>query len=37
MRIAKLVKEKEIIVNMFAGVGCFSIIISHNSKASRIY
>lgn len=37
MRIAKLVKNGEIIVNMFAGVGCFSIVIAKNSNASKIY
>ena len=37
MRVAKLVKDGEVIVNMFAGVGCFSIIIAKYSKASRIY
>ncbi|MEM1565892.1 MAG: class I SAM-dependent methyltransferase family protein [Candidatus Bathyarchaeia archaeon] len=37
MRIAKLVRDGEIIVNMFAGVGCFSIIIAKHSKAAKIY
>lgn len=37
MRIAKLVKNGEIIVNMFAGVGCFSIIIAKYSKAKKVY
>lgn len=37
MRIAKLVQPNEIIVNMFAGVGCYSIIISKYSKAEKIY
>jgi tRNA (guanine37-N1)-methyltransferase len=37
MRIAKLVGNSEVIVNMFAGVGCFSIIIAKHSKAKRIY
>jgi tRNA G37 N-methylase Trm5 len=27
----------EIVVNMFAGVGCFSILIARHSEASRIY
>ncbi|MCS7123984.1 MAG: class I SAM-dependent methyltransferase family protein [Candidatus Bathyarchaeota archaeon] len=37
MRIAKLVKDGETIVNMFAGVGCFSIIIAKHSNAAKIY
>ena len=37
MRIARLVEKKEIIVNMFAGVGCFSIIIAKHSGAYKIY
>lgn len=37
MRIAKLVKDGEIIVNMFAGVGCFSILIAKHSNAAKIY
>lgn len=37
MRIAKLVKGGEIVVNMFAGVGCFSIIIAKHSNAAKIY
>lgn len=37
MRIAKRVKSGEIIVNMFAGVGCFSIIIAKYSNAEKIY
>ena len=37
MRIAKLVYPKEIIVNMFAGVGCYSIIIAKHSKAEKIF
>jgi len=37
MRIAGLVGEGEVVVNMFAGVGCFSILISRHSKASRVY
>jgi len=36
-RIAGQVKPSEIIVNMFAGVGCFSIIIAKKSKAKRVY
>lgn len=37
MRIAKLVKNGETILNMFAGVGCFSIVIAKHSKAEKIY
>ncbi|MEM2673367.1 MAG: class I SAM-dependent methyltransferase family protein, partial [Candidatus Bathyarchaeia archaeon] len=37
MRIAKQVKPGEVIVNMFAGVGCFSIIIAKHSRAEKVY
>jgi tRNA (guanine37-N1)-methyltransferase len=37
MRIAKLVKDGEVVVNMFAGAGCFSLVLARHSKASRIY
>jgi tRNA (guanine37-N1)-methyltransferase len=37
MRIAKKVKNGEAIVNMFAGVGCFSIIIAKHSNAEKAY
>jgi tRNA (guanine37-N1)-methyltransferase len=37
VRIAKLVKPGEVIVNMFAGVGTFSIVIAKNSKAALVY
>jgi tRNA (guanine37-N1)-methyltransferase len=37
MRIARLVKDGEIVVNMFAGVGCFSILIAKHAKAEKIY
>ena len=36
-RIAKQVKDGETVLNMFAGVGCFSLIIAKHSNASRIY
>jgi len=36
-RIVKQVKPSEIIVNMFAGVGCFSILIAKKSEARRVY
>jgi tRNA (guanine37-N1)-methyltransferase len=37
MRIAKLVKPNEIVVNLFAGVGCFSLIIAKFSKVEKVY
>ncbi|MBT0159606.1 class I SAM-dependent methyltransferase family protein [Candidatus Bathyarchaeota archaeon A05DMB-2] len=37
MRIARLVKPGETVVNMFAGVGCFSIIIAKHSKAANVF
>jgi tRNA (guanine37-N1)-methyltransferase len=37
MRITEQVKNKEVIVNMFAGVGCFSVIIAKHSNAEKIY
>jgi tRNA (guanine37-N1)-methyltransferase len=37
MRIAKQVKEGEIVVNMFAGAGCFSVIIAKHSNAKKVF
>lgn len=37
MRVAKQVKPGEVVVNMFAGVGCFSIIIARHSGAKKVY
>ncbi len=37
MRIAKQVASGEVVVNMFAGVGCFSIVIAKNSNVEKIY
>ena len=37
MRIATKVRPFELVVNMFAGVGCFSIIIAKHSKARKVY
>jgi len=37
MRIAKLVRDGETLVNMFAGVGCFSLVIAKHSNAAKIY
>jgi tRNA (guanine37-N1)-methyltransferase len=36
-RIASLVKPNEIVVNLFAGVGCFSLIIAKFSKVEKVY
>ncbi|MEW6070263.1 MAG: class I SAM-dependent methyltransferase family protein [Candidatus Thermoplasmatota archaeon] len=36
-RVAKQVKEKEIIIDMFAGVGGFSIMIAKHKKIEKIY
>ena len=36
-RISKLVQPDEVVLDMFAGIGPFSIMISKNSKASKIY
>jgi len=37
MRIARQVQPGEIILNMFAGVGCYSIIIARHSKPKKIF
>jgi tRNA (guanine37-N1)-methyltransferase len=37
MRIAKQVQLGEVILNMFAGVGCYSIAIAKHSKAKKIF
>lgn len=37
MRIARMVEPNEIVVNMFAGVGCFSIIIAKHSRAAKVF
>lgn len=37
MRIARQVKSGEVVVNMFAGVGCFSIIIAKHSDVANVY
>ena len=36
-RIAELVKNGEIVVNMFAGAGCFSIVIAKHSNVKIVY
>jgi tRNA (guanine37-N1)-methyltransferase len=37
IRIAKMVRPGETVINMFAGVGCFSIIIAKHSSASKVF
>lgn len=37
LRVASLVNPGEIVTNLFAGVGCYSIIIAKHSKATKIY
>jgi tRNA (guanine37-N1)-methyltransferase len=37
MRIAKQVRNGEAVLNMFAGVGCFSILIAKYSNPRRVY
>jgi len=37
MRIAQQVRRGEVVVNMFSGVGCFSIIIAKQSNPSKVY
>ena len=37
MRIARQVEKGEVIVNMFAGVGCFSIVIAKHSNVAKVY
>jgi tRNA (guanine37-N1)-methyltransferase len=37
MRVAKQVKHGDVVVNMFAGVGCFSLLIAKHSSASKVY
>ena len=37
MRIARKVKDNEVVVNMFAGVGTYSIIIARHSKPEKVY
>jgi len=37
MRIAKQVVPGEVVVNMFSGVGCFSLVIAKHSKAEKVY
>jgi tRNA (guanine37-N1)-methyltransferase len=37
MRIGKQVGNGEVVVNMFTGVGCFSIVIAKHSEAEKVY
>ncbi|MCE4603763.1 MAG: class I SAM-dependent methyltransferase family protein [Aeropyrum sp.] len=37
LRIARLVEPGEVVVNMFAGVGIFSILIARKSRAALVY
>lgn len=37
LRIARLVQSNEVVVNMFAGVGCFSILIAKQVPSARVY
>ena len=37
MRIARIVKPKETVVNMFAGVGCFSIMIAKQVNTPKVF
>ena len=37
LRVAKLVHPEEFVLNMFAGVGCYSIAIANHSKPQKVY
>ncbi len=37
LRIAQLVKPGEVVTNLFAGVGSYSVVIAKQGKASRVY
>lgn len=37
LRITKLIQSDEVIVNMFAGVGCFSILIAKQAPSAKVY
>jgi tRNA (guanine37-N1)-methyltransferase len=37
MRVANLVNNGEIVINMFSGVGCFSILIGKKSNKAKVY
>jgi tRNA (guanine37-N1)-methyltransferase len=37
MRIARLTEDGETVVNMFAGVGCFSIVMAKHAEVEKVY
>ena len=37
LRIAKLIQPEEVVLNMFAGVGCYSIAIAKHSQPLKVY
>jgi tRNA (guanine37-N1)-methyltransferase len=37
LRIAELIEPQEVVVNMFAGVGCYSISIAKHSEPLKVY
>jgi len=37
MRVSKQVQPNEVVVNMFAGVGCYSILMAKHSQARKVY
>ncbi len=37
LRIAQLVKPGETVTNLFAGAGCYSVVIAKHGQASRVY
>jgi tRNA (guanine37-N1)-methyltransferase len=37
MRIAKMVEPNETVLNMFAGVGCFSIVIAKHANPAKVF
>lgn len=37
MRISTQVQQNEVVINMFAGVGCYSILMAKHSEAEKIY
>jgi tRNA (guanine37-N1)-methyltransferase len=37
IRIAELIQKREVVLNMFAGVGCYSIFIAKHSEPMKVY
>ena len=37
MRIANMVKDNEVIVNLFGGVGTYSVLIARGNKTAKVY